>query len=387
MSQNKQNSQRKVPSALPFFDDEDIKTIQQDIGTMLKSKRLVLGPFTKKFEKQFSEYIGTKYSVAVSSATAALEITLRYCNVKDCEVIVPTNTFISCANAVLYAGGTPVFADMDAESFCMDINDVKKKITSKTKAIMLVHLAGLPEPNLPELIELCKDKGIEIIEDCSHAHGATLNDKKVGTFGLAGCFSLFATKILATGTGGIITTDDSDFAIYAEALRHQGGIGGEGQIEVFDKLGYDWMMNEVTAVLGVNQLSKLENQIEKRIELANTYRKKLQNIELVKTNAEFANSRHVYWKFITILDDKIDRNKVRELLRKDYFIDAGYLYPTLCHMQPIYRDRGHAEGECPIAERVMKHQLTLPINPFMTEDDVQYVVDSLEKVISISQNP
>jgi dTDP-4-amino-4,6-dideoxygalactose transaminase len=147
------------------------------------------------------------------------------------------------------------------------------------------------------------------------------------------------------------------------------------------------MMNEVTAVLGVNQLSKLENQIEKRIELANTYRKKLQNIELVKTNAEFANSRHVYWKFITILDDKIDRNKVRELLRKDYFIDAGYLYPTLCHMQPIYRDRGHVEGECPIAERVMKHQLTLPINPFMTEDDVQYVVDSLEKVISISQNP
>ncbi len=316
------------------------------------------------------------------SATAALDISLRYCDVKNCEVIVPTNTFISCANVVLYSGGTPVFADMDPTSFCIDINDVKKKITPKTKAIMLVHLSGLPQPDMENLIDFCNKKDIKIIEDCSHAHGATLNNKKVGSFGLAGCFSFFATKILPTGTGGMITTDDPDLYHFADALRHQGGLGGEGQIEVFDKFGYDWMMNEVTAALGLNQLSKLEQQLERRLEIANTYRKELENIDKIKCVPNYTNSKNVYWKFITILDEKIDRNKIREKLRIDYFIDAGILYPTLCHLQPVYRNLGHKEGECPIAENIMKHQLTLPINPYMTKDDVKYVVESLNKVIS-----
>lgn len=381
MSNNKPNSQRKISSAAPYFEDEDIKSIQEDVGIILKSKRLVLGPYTKKFEKQFSEYVGTKYAIAVNSATAALDISLRYCDVKDCEVIVPTNTFIACANVVLYAGGTPVFADMDATSFCINLDDVKKKITSKTKAIMLVHLSGLPEPNLQELIEICNEKDIKIIEDCSHAHGATFNGKKVGSFGIAGCFSFFATKIIPTGTGGMITTDDPDFYAFAEALRHQGGMGGEGQIEVFDKFGYDWMMSELTAAVGINQLTKLEKHLDKRIMLAKFYRNELENNDLIKCVPEFPNSKNVYWKFITVLDDRIDRNKVRELLRKDYFIDAGLLYPTMCHLQPVYKVLGHKEGDCPISENVMKHQLTLPINPFMTEDDVKFVVQSLNEVI------
>lgn len=382
MSNDTQNLQRKISSASPFFDDDDIELIQKDVATILKSKRLVLGPYTKKFEKQFSEYVGTKYGIAVSSATAALEISLRYCNVKDCEVIIPTNTFIACANVVIYAGGTPVFADMDATSFCIDFEDVKKKITPKTKAIMLVHLSGLPEPQLQNLIELCNEKDIKIIEDCSHAHGATFNGKKVGSFGLSGCFSFFATKIIPTGTGGMITTNDPDFYAFAEALRHQGGMGGEGQIEVFDKFGYDWMMNELTAALGINQLSKLEKQLDKRIELAKFYRNELQNNNLIKCIPEYPNSKNVYWKFITVLDEKVDRNKVRELLRNDYFIDAGLLYPTMCHLQPVYKDLGHEEGECPTSESVMKHQLTLPINPYMTEEDVKFVVKSLNEVIS-----
>ena len=179
MSKNEQKAQKKIPSASPFFDDHDIKEIQKDVSAILQSKRLVLGPYTKKFEEQFSNYVGTKYAVAVNSATAALDISLRYCDVKNCEVIVPTNTFISCANVVLYSGGTPVFADMDPTSFCIDINDVKKKITPKTKAIMLVHLSGLPQPDMENLIDFCNKKDIKIIEDCSHAHGATLNNKSM----------------------------------------------------------------------------------------------------------------------------------------------------------------------------------------------------------------
>ena len=381
MSNNK-ITQKKISSASPFYDDDDIALIQKDVGQILKSKRLVLGPYTKKLEEKFSEYIGTNYGIAVNSATAALDISLRYCDVKDYEVIVPTNTFISCANAVLYAGGKPIFADMDPQSFCIDLDDVKKKLSSKTKAIMVVHLSGLPEPQLQNLLDLCAENNIRLIEDCSHAHGSTLNGKKVGSFGLAGCFSFFATKIIPTGTGGIITTNDPELYSFAEALRHQGGIGGEGQIEVFDKFGYDWMMSEITAALGINQLDKLEKQIKKRIELANLYHNELKNIKGIHIVPDYPNTRNVYWKYIITLDENSDRNKIREIMRDKFFIDAGILYPTLCHLQPVYRNMGHKEGECPKAEQTMKRQLTLPINPYMTKEDIKYVVESLKYSIS-----
>jgi len=373
---------KKISSAAPFFDDQDIEKIKDDVDQILKSKRLILGPYTKKFEKLFSEYIGTKFSVAVSSATAALEIVLRYIDVKDNEVIVPTNTFIACANTVVYAGGKPVFADMDLESFCMDIDSVKNKINKKTKAVMAVHLSGLPTPQMDELMKICNENNIMLIEDCSHAPGAVYGSKKVGSIGLAGCFSFFATKILPTGTGGMITTNDPELQNFAEALRHQGGIGGEGQIEIFDKFGYDWMMNETTAAIGINQLSKLEKQLEKRILIAKTYREALKKLDSVKPIKEFENTRNVYWKFLTILNENLDRDEIRKELRTKYNIDAGILYPILCHLQPIYKMMGHKEGECPKAEKIMKRQLSLPINPYMTNEDVQYVVDSLDEVIS-----
>lgn len=364
-----------------FFDSTDIEEILDNIKKVLESKRLVLGPFTKTLEENFAIYIGTKYGIAVSSATAALDIVLRFCDVKNSEVIVPTNTFIACPNTVLYAGGKPVFADMNPNSFCLDVEDVKRKITDKTKAIMAVHLSGLPDPELEYLQDLCKSKNIFLIEDCSHSHGGTFHDKKVGTFGIAGCFSFFATKIIPAGTGGIITTNNPDLKEFAEALRHQGGMGGEGQIEVFDKFGYDWMMNEVTATLAINQINKLETQIKKRVLLAKQYENELINISRIRTLPNFNNIRNVYWKFITILDENLDRDKIRLDLRKNYKIDAGILYPTLCHLQPIYKELGHKEGECPIAEELIKHQLTLPINPYMTSDDVSFVVRSLDEVI------
>lgn len=375
------SNMKKIPSAAPFFEREDIDEITDNVKNILQSKRLVLGPYTKQFESRFSEYVGTKYGIAVSSGTAALDIVLRYCNIQNSEVIVPTNTFIACPNTVLYAGGTPVFADMNPESFCIDIDDVIRKINSKTKAIMAVHLSGMPEPEINRLSELCKEKKIFLLEDCAHAHGGTINNQKVGSFGIGGCFSFFATKIISTGTGGMITTDDVKLKEFADALRHQGGVGGEGQIEYFDKFGYDWMMSEITAAVGLNQLSKLEKQLEKRISLAEQYRDELQSIDDVNLLPKYDNIRNVYWKFIVVLDKKINRDKVREILRKEYYIDAGILYPTLCHLQPVYRNLGHKEGECPKAEDVMKNQLTLPINPFMTSDEIHFVVDSLNKVI------
>jgi len=375
---------KKIANAAPFFDETDIDKVVEDVRQILRSKKLVLGSYTKKFEEQFSKYIGTKYGVAVNSATAALEIVLKYCNVENSEVIVPANTFIACPNTVIYAGGKPVFVDMSKDSFCMDVDDLKRKISSKTKVVMLVHLGGLAEPAMEEIKEICEKKGVIIMEDGSHAHGATYRGRKVGSFGVGGCFSFFATKILPTGTGGMITTDDPSLQEFAEAYRHQGGLGGEGKIEVFNQFGYDSMMSEVTAAIGINQLSKLDEQIKIRIRIAEWYRKGLKRLSKVRPIPTFENSTNVYWRFITTLDEKIDRDMVRSTLRDKYNIDGGMLYPNLCHLQPIYRNLGHAEGECPVAEKIIKHQLTLPVNPYMNEDDVQYVVDSLYNIIETS---
>ena len=168
---------------------------------------------------------------------------------------------------------------------------------------------------------------------------------------------------------------------FTAALRHRGGLGGEGQIEVFDKFGYDWMMNEVTAALAMGQLEKLEEQIERRRKIAELYKSKLSGVRGIRTLPDFEGCRNVYWKFITMLDENIDRDQVRARLRKEFMIEGGILYPTLCHLQPIYQNLGYKKGECPVAEKIMANQLTLPVNPYMTQEDVDYVVDSLDSII------
>ncbi|GIU71279.1 MAG: aminotransferase DegT [Candidatus Nitrosocaldaceae archaeon] len=371
----------KIPKEIPFFEEDDIESISNDVKNILKSKRLVLGNYTREFENKFAEYIGTKHAVAVNSCTAALQISLMYADVKNKEVLVPTNTFIACPNTVIYSGGKPVFVDIDKDTFCMDINDLQNKINSNTRAIMPVHLGGLPIPEMNAIIDLCKDHNLYLVEDCSHAHGAMIDDKKVGSLGDAGCFSLFATKIMSVGVGGILTTNDSNLAQFAEELRHQGGLGGPGKIESFDKFGYDWMMSEITASIGIHQLNKLEKQLERRNRIAEEYRKHLTNIDGIELPPSYDNIRNSYWRFIIKLDKSIDRDQLKDKLRKDYNIEAGVLYPLPCHLQPLYRKMGHKEGECPVVEEELKRQLTLPINSYMDDEAISYVISTLDNLL------
>jgi len=249
----------KIPGAKPYI--EDIQEITKDIKRVLESRRLILGPYTRRLEEMFREYIGVKYAIATSSCTSALEIVLRYINVNNKEVIVPANTFIACPNSVIYAGGKVIFADTNKDSFCIDYKDVLKKITPKTKAVMAVHLAGLPVPEIFAIRALCKKKKIFLIEDASHAHGAVIDGRKVGSIGDFGCFSLYPTKIMTSGVGGLITTNNRELADFAKSVRHH------GQGESLDRIvnfGNDWLMDELSAVLGVYQLKRLEINVSKR---------------------------------------------------------------------------------------------------------------------------
>ena len=210
---------REIISSFPYFPESSLQTILHDIEASLRSGRLTDGPHAQDFEKKFAEYNNVKYAVAVNSGTAALEVALRYFNVKDKEVIVPTNTFVSTPNSVIFAGGTPVFADMRADTLCIDPEDVKRKLTVKTAGVIVVHIAGLVCPQIGELKQLCEDRGLFLIEDAAHAHGATINSQKAGTLGDAGCFSFYPTKVMTSCEGGMITTNNFALAEKARCMR------------------------------------------------------------------------------------------------------------------------------------------------------------------------
>ena len=190
-------------SSFPFFDDASIGLILKDIEATLRNGVLTGGLHTEELETKFSTYLKAKHAVAVSSGATSLEIPLRYFEVKDKEVIVPTNTFVATPNSVVLAGAKPVFADMREDTLCIDPDDVRRKISSKTAAIIVVHIAGLICPQIDEFSEICKDNNLFLIEDCAHAHGAKIENRQAGTLGDVGCFSFAPTKNMTTGEGGI----------------------------------------------------------------------------------------------------------------------------------------------------------------------------------------
>lgn len=369
----------RVVSSSPFFDEQNIRGILNDIAATLKSGRLIDGPQAKEFEKEFAEYIGTEYAVAVSSGSAALEIMLRIFNIKDKEVIVPTNTFVATPTSVLFSEGKPVFADMKADTLCIDPEDVERKVTSKTAGVIAVHIAGLICPEINELRNFCHDNNLFLIEDAAHAHGAMINGKKAGNLCDGGAFSFYPTKLMTTGHGGMITTNDSKMATVAYNIRNH-GLDSE---RIMTMLGDNWCMSEVTAVIGKYQLANLENFVLKRNELARYYDKAVSNMADVSIFQTPPNFRHSYYKYPLLLSNHVDRDKVACILKSEFGIDTGSIYYPPCHLHPWYKDNfGSREGDLPVSETVLKQVLCLPMHLKVTEEIAQYVINSLNTSIN-----
>jgi perosamine synthetase len=331
----------------------------------------------------FREYCGVRNAVAVSSCTAALEIALRYFDVKEKEVIVPTNTFIASSNAIFYSGGIPILADIKADTLCLDPADLLKRITSKTKGVIVVHVAGLPCPETEEVREICQENGLFLLEDAAHAHGATINDQKTGSFGDVGCFSFYPTKVMTTCTGGMITTDDDDLAKYAISLRHHGV--GRG-LEDIVNLGDDWLMDEISALLGIYQLKALESNIKRRNEIAGRYADALANLEGVQLFKVPPHLRHSYYKFPVLLSPGMDKRELVKKMEKDCGVSLGSVYDPPVHLQPVYQTLfGYHLGMFPVAEATLKRVVCLPMFQQMTNEEVDYVSQSLKRVLPSCQ--
>jgi perosamine synthetase len=364
----------KYKSSFPYFDDDNVRQILADIETALKSGALAKGPYTKKLEQRFCEFIGARYAVAVSSGAASLEIPLRYFGIKDREVIVPTNTFVATPNSVVFAGGKPIFADMREDTLCIDLNDVKSRISSKTAGVIVVHVAGLVCPEINELRNLCKDNGLFLIEDCAHAHGAMIHDKMAGTLGDVGCFSFAPTKNMTTGEGGILVSDDERLVIAARSMRNR-GLDSE---ELMVMLGHSWLMSEITAILGVNQLENLGFFVNRRNEIAQYYDEHLKTVTGVSLFKTPPNFKHAYHKYPIKLDTDLDAEKIRGILKEQYGIETGRVYYPPCHLHPYYKTTfGTREGDFPVAEKILKQTLTLPIHIGITHEHVSYITNAL----------
>jgi perosamine synthetase len=369
---------KKIASASPFFDEESINGILNEIKLTLKSGILTDGPQVQQFEKDFANYVGVKHAVAVSSGTAALEILLRLYGIERKEVIVPTNTFVATPTAVLFSGGKPVFADIKENTLCIDPKDLERKVTPKTAGVILVHLAGLVCPEIKEIRSFCQDNHLFLLEDAAHAHGAMIDGQMAGSLCDGGAFSFYPTKVMTTGQGGMITTNDSDIAAKAHSMRNH-GLDSERIMVMF---GDNWCMSEVTAILGRYQLANLETFIQKRNEIANVYGSLLEENDAVTPIKKPANVRHSYYKYPVRLHG-IEKEKVMAALKNEFGIDTGSLYYPPCHLHPWYiANLGTHEGDLPVSEAVLKQVLCLPMHPGLTEETARYVVNSLNTCIS-----
>lgn len=373
---------REVPPIKLYFPLKDINQIKVYVEKILGSGILTLGENTQAFENEFKSFHQVKHSIAVSSGTSAIEITLRCIGIREGdEVIVPTNTFSATAAAVIFSRGKPVLTDVDPNTLCINAEEIEKHLTSKTKAVIVVHIAGLICPEMRAIDEICMDHHISLVEDAAHAHGSKLDDQFAGSFGDTGCFSLYPTKIITTGEGGMITTNSDEIATKARILRDQGKENFQSNIIV--EIGYNWRMNEICAAIGLVQLRRLPEIIERRNKTARYYDHELSKINCIKPLKKPQDILHNYYKYVALLDQGIDREKFKERLRARGVRCGGEVYWPPLHMQPIYQKLlGTGKGDFPLAEDICSRMVALPMYTQMTMEEAEYVVQNIEEVLS-----
>jgi perosamine synthetase len=368
-----------IRSSFPCFDEESIKLVLRDIAVVLREGLLSNGHYTQEFERKFCEYTKVKHAVALNSGASSLEVPLRYFKVNDREVIVPTNTFVATPNSVVFAGGRPVFVDMREDTLCIDPDDVRRRITSKTAGIIVVHIAGLVCPQIFELKKMCEDLNLFLLEDCAHVHGAMIDGKMAGTIGDAGGFSCAPTKNVSTGEGGIMTTDNDALAEAAIILRNR----GLDYSRLMVSLGSSWLMSETSAILGIHQMENLGFFVQRRNEIARLYEKNLEGIYGISLFRTPSNILNGYHKFPIRFADNLDAEKIAIILKKEYGVETSRVYYPPCHLHPYYKETyGTREGDFPVAERVQRKVLTLPIHPALTNEQVIYVSNAVKTIIN-----
>ncbi len=366
-----------IRSSRPFFPKEDIDKIVADLTVVLETGQLRNGQNLHRFENAVATYLGINYCVAFDSDSSAFETALQFFNVKNREVIVCTNSFISVPNSVLYSGAKVVFADIKRASLAMDPSSLEKNITPKTSGVIVTHIAGFPNPDFQEIHEICQKNNFFLIEDATHALGATMDSKKVGTLGDAAIFAFTPTKVVTTGEGGMLATKNADLARYARLYRYYGSGAGKTN---FEQLGRHMLLPEISAILGIYQLNRLEEFIEKRNQTAKMYNEAFDQMPKVNTVECPKKNRSSYYKYPLILGSKISKEKLVKALSGNS-IETGTVFYPPCHMQPFYKIQLSNAPSLSVAEEVLSRTITLPIHYALNESEISKVINKIQALI------
>ena len=380
-----------LPYGRQWIDEDDINSVIQ----VLKGDYLTTGPYISKFETEIANYVGSKYAVTFSNGTAALHGACFAAGIGEGdEVITTPMTFAASANCILYQGGVPVFADIDEETYNIDPNEIEKKITEKTKAIIPVHFTGKPAP-LDEICAIAKKHGLVIIEDAAHALGATYKQKKIGSISDMTMFSFHPVKHITSGEGGIITTNDKGY--YEKLLQFRSHGITRDPNQMLDNqgpwyyemqfLGFNYRMTDIQAALASSQLKKIDKFLELRKKYVGMYNdelKKIKEITIPHQNKAASSSWHLYMIRLHLDQLKGNRKEVYSALQKENIGVNVHYIPV--YLSPYYQGLGYKKGLCPHAEKLYEEVITLPLFPVMTEKDVADVIHAVKTVINRYSN-
>lgn len=367
----------QVPAARIVFSPEDRAEVASVAAEVLSTGALTLGAHTQEFEAAFAATHGARHAVAVNSGTAALEIILRSIDVGGFDVVVPTNTFAATAFAVLRAGGTPVFADVSADTFALSPETVAAAVTPRTKAVVVVHIGGMIPPDIDELCGLLDERGIVLVEDAAHAHGSSLAGRHAGSFGVAGSFSFYPTKLITCGEGGMVVTSDDRLRDEALLYRDQGKAGFLGNIHIRE--GYAWRMSEVHAATGRAHLRHLDDFLARRRRVAARYDQAIDELGVERPQAVEGGVTN-YYKYPVLLSRGVDRTQVKKELREGHGVSmAGEVYEAPLHQQPVFER--YARVQLPVAEDICARHVCLPLHSDMTDAEAEHVISAFRAVV------
>jgi perosamine synthetase len=367
---------RNIPVAAPMLvGNEKAYVIDCLDSTWISST----GKYVERFESAFADFCGVRHAISCCNGTVALHLALVALGLKaGDEVIVPTLTFVATANVVRYCGATPIFVDVDPATWTMDPVLVEQKITSRTRGIIVVHLYGQPT-DLDPVLDVARRHSLFVVEDAAEAHGAEYKGKKVGSLTAVGAFSFYGNKALTTGEGGMLTTNDDDFAAKLRLLRGQ---GMDSQRRYWHPvIGYNYRMTNVAAAIGSGQLERADWHLECRANVANWYKKALAGIAGITWQSEPDWSRRIYWMFSIVLDGEAgNRDAAMAHLQADGIETRPLFYPL--HLLPPYQQANNAGY--PVAEQISRNGFSLPTWAGLSSDDVNYVAESLVQYLQLS---
>jgi dTDP-4-amino-4,6-dideoxygalactose transaminase len=358
----------------------------------MESGWVTTGEKTHEFERRFAEYVGASHAVAVNSCTAALHLALAALGIGvGDEVITTPYTFIATVETICYLGARPVFVDIDPASRNIDPASIERRITAKTRAIVPVHIAGLP-CEMDPILAIANRRGIPVIEDAAHALPASY-DRRIGSLSHATAFSFYATKNLTTGEGGMLTTEDAEFAKHCRRLSLHGitadgwkryRLGGKWFYEVVE-MGYKYNLTDIASAMGLVQLEKLDDFDRRRREIVRAYAERLSDLPDLALPAEPRHSRHAWHLYIVGLTAaaRVDRETLIDRLTAQGVGTRVHFIPA--HLHPYYAERlGHCRGDFPLAETAFDGAISLPLYPAMSDDDVEYVASAVRRALAPS---